>query len=372
MKRTLMVISAVLATAVAASAQVKIPFDVPLPTWKMLVTAKHEDNPPIVNRKPNASSENLVRYCGGEDCSYRWMAPSMFLKDGEEKVTIGTYDVIPVKSQGNGWVNIEYVTDEGDFSGWSPAYGLRSVETFKLTKSDIAESVSMIAWEAGGELYVVFDGGGVPGYNTFYVGKLKDGYVVCPFYCVLEIDYGSKHPGILNGFLGDNPDGLSKFTYRDVEYILGHAQKSNTCPFVVFGYKNTEGEKQEGSVCTYMVSNRNDGQEIKPSEDNAVYTEVETPATYAGGLAAMFTQIARNQRYPLAAQEMGVQGKVIVSFVIEKDGRIGETKVVKSVDPDLDREAVRVVKTLSGFSPGKIGGKVVRTKMSIPITFKLK
>lgn len=111
---------------------------------------------------------------------------------------------------------------------------------------------------------------------------------------------------------------------------------------------------------------------IRPAADeDAVYSVTEVPPAFPGGTAAIFTHIAKTMRYPMMAQENGVQGRVIVGFVVEKDGTLGDVKVVKGVDSDLDKEALRVINTLPKFTPGKINGRPVRTSMSLPVTFRL-
>ena len=82
--------------------------------------------------------------------------------------------------------------------------------------------------------------------------------------------------------------------------------------------------------------------------------------------------INKSISYPEGAQDNGVQGKVIVQFVIEKDGSIGKVKVARGVDKDLDREAVRVCKTLPRFNPGRnASGDPIRVWYTLPVTFKL-
>ncbi len=124
-----------------------------------------------------------------------------------------------------------------------------------------------------------------------------------------------------------------------------------------------------------IVSSHNEDEKaLQPEvEDDDIYDKVETEPSFPGGISAIFTHIAKNMRYPLIAAENGIQGKVIVSFVIEKNGSISNVIVTKGVNPDLDKEAVRVVKTLPKFSsPGKINGKPKRTKMNLPVNFRLK
>ena len=81
--------------------------------------------------------------------------------------------------------------------------------------------------------------------------------------------------------------------------------------------------------------------------------------------------IAKNVKYPMIAQENNIQGKVFVQFVIEKDGSVSDVKVARSVDPSLDKEAIRVVKAMPKWKPGKQRGKPVRVSYTVPINFQL-
>jgi protein TonB len=81
--------------------------------------------------------------------------------------------------------------------------------------------------------------------------------------------------------------------------------------------------------------------------------------------------LQRNVKYPKEAQEQGKQGRVVVQFVVNKDGSITDAKIVKSVDPQLDAEALRVVNAMPNWTPGKQRGKEVRTYFTIPVTFRL-
>lgn len=98
---------------------------------------------------------------------------------------------------------------------------------------------------------------------------------------------------------------------------------------------------------------------------------MEQPPQFPGGEAALLKYIADHIRYPAAAQENGIQGRVVVQFVVTKDGSIGQVKVVRGKDPDLDKEAKRVVRTLPRFVPGKMNGNNVSVWYTLPINFKL-
>lgn len=109
----------------------------------------------------------------------------------------------------------------------------------------------------------------------------------------------------------------------------------------------------------------------KEPEENKVFTTVEQMPSFPGGDAALMKWLSSNVRYPAVAEENGIQGRVVVSFVVERNGNITDVQVVKSVDPSLDREASRVVKAMPNWIPGKQNGSAVRVKYNVPVTFRL-
>lgn len=109
----------------------------------------------------------------------------------------------------------------------------------------------------------------------------------------------------------------------------------------------------------------------EPPKKEEIFTAVEQPPQFPGGEAALLKYISDHIRYPAAAQENGIQGRVVVQFVVTKDGSIGQVKVVRGKDPDLDKEAKRVVRTLPRFVPGKMNGNNVSVWYTLPINFKL-
>jgi TonB family protein len=98
---------------------------------------------------------------------------------------------------------------------------------------------------------------------------------------------------------------------------------------------------------------------------------VEQMPQFPGGPAEMMAFLAKNIRYPVAAEKAGVQGRVIVTFVVEKDGSIAEARIVKSVSPELDAEALRVINAMPNWLPGRQNGEAVRVKYTVPVTFRL-
>ena len=110
--------------------------------------------------------------------------------------------------------------------------------------------------------------------------------------------------------------------------------------------------------------------EPKP-EPEKVFDVVEQMPSFPGGPQALMQWLSENVKYPVVAQENGVQGRVVVSFVVERDGSITDVKVVRSVDPSLDKEAARVVKSMPRWIPGKQNGQAVRVKYNVPVAFRL-
>ena len=108
-----------------------------------------------------------------------------------------------------------------------------------------------------------------------------------------------------------------------------------------------------------------------PEVANKVFDVVEEMPSFPGGQGALMAFLSSNIKYPVVAQENGVQGRVIVGFVVEKDGSISDVKVMRSVDPSLDREAQRVVKAMPKWKPGKQNGSAVRVKYTVPVVFRL-
>ena len=109
-------------------------------------------------------------------------------------------------------------------------------------------------------------------------------------------------------------------------------------------------------------------EEVKQVVENKVFDIAEQMPSFKGNVNQW---LASNLSYPAVAAENGVQGRVIVQFVVEKDGSVSNVQVVRSVDPALDREAVRVVKSMPRWNPGMNNGQPARVKFTLPVTFKL-
>ncbi len=130
---------------------------------------------------------------------------------------------------------------------------------------------------------------------------------------------------------------------------------------------NTEDDKDVEVIIQAPVETP-----VEEEEEEVVFVVVETMPEFPGGQAELMKYIATNIKYPVIAQENGIQGRVICQFVVNKDGSIVDVEVVRSGgDASLDKEAVRVVKSMPKWKPGKQRGKAVRVKYTVPINFRL-
>lgn len=102
-----------------------------------------------------------------------------------------------------------------------------------------------------------------------------------------------------------------------------------------------------------------------------IFTAVEQMPQFPGGEGELLKYIATHIKYPTMAAENNIQGRVVVKFVVKKDGNVGDVVVIRGKDPDLDKEAQRVVKSLPKFIPGKMNGQSVSVWYTLPINFKL-
>ena len=146
-------------------------------------------------------------------------------------------------------------------------------------------------------------------------------------------------------------------------------QEDNTARGVVNQEGSDDADKFK-AVQEQVVVKEPEPEVQKPKEEQ-IFVAVEQPAEFPGGMAALMRWLNNNMRYPEAAQQNDIQGRVIVNFVVEKDGSIANVKIAKGVDKDLDREALRVVKKMPKWQPGKNNGVAVRSYFNLPVTFRL-
>ena len=115
-------------------------------------------------------------------------------------------------------------------------------------------------------------------------------------------------------------------------------------------------------------------QEVKEEpivEEKQVFTIVENMPEFPGGMRECMNWLGKNVKYPVIAQENGIQGRVLVQFIVTEEGNLEDIAVVNSVDPYLDAEALRVVRAMPKWKPGMQQGKVVKVKYTLPVMFRL-
>ena len=194
------------------------------------------------------------------------------------------------------------------------------------------------------------------------------------------------------GFIFDNGSlGIVAVEYKPAEiwvYVpegtmklkIAHPQLGNITNSVSDGfYWFPSGRVKSGCSYKMELSFNNELRgtddeliEEKKSEPEKIYTAVEQMPQFPGGQAALNRFLSSNMNYPQIARENGIEGRVIVQFVVTKNGTVGEVKVLRSVDRDLDKEAIRLCKSLPKFIPGKKDGQDVNVWYTIPIIFKLR
>ena len=151
------------------------------------------------------------------------------------------------------------------------------------------------------------------------------------------------------------------------EIKLDEIEKSNKA----IGALTVEGNDEVGGEVLQLREQMAAPEPPKPAEENKVHDFVEQMPSFPGGMGALMSWLSQNIKYPVIAAENGVEGRVIVQFVVEKDGSITDVKIAKSVDPSLDKEATRVVSSMPHWIAGRQNGNPVRVKYTVPVTFKL-
>ncbi len=146
-------------------------------------------------------------------------------------------------------------------------------------------------------------------------------------------------------------------------------KEDNTARGVVTQEGSDDADKFK-AVQEQVVVKEPEPEVVKPKEEE-IFVAVEQQAEFPGGQGALMKWLSNNVRYPESAQQNDIQGRVIVKFVVEKDGSIGKAEILKGVDKDLDREALRVVKKMPRWQPGKNNGVAVRSYFNLPVVFRL-
>ena len=175
----------------------------------------------------------------------------------------------------------------------------------------------------------------------------------------------------------------------DIAEIINGKYHSGTCDYDK-GYLTAWFSDENGTETGYVIdlvnkaigtgeegenyrkiSNSTSFEELREQaeeESNKIFDECDQMPSFPGNLMAYLSE---NVKYPVEAQENGIQGRVVVAFVVEKDGSLSDMRVARSVSPELDAEALRVVSSMPKWNPGMSKGKYVRVKFNVPVSFRL-
>jgi TonB family protein len=168
------------------------------------------------------------------------------------------------------------------------------------------------------------------------------------------------------GVLTQNGKGVWKEFDNDFTFIIAEGQIENGLQEGEWRYKKKPTES--------FTVNYKHGQEVQTGQggkDSTKFVPVEVVPSFPGGIEAFYQFINKNTKYPRTARENNTSGKVIISFVVERDGSLTDVKVKRGIGDGCDEEAVRVIKLSSPWVPGTQGGKPVRVAYSVPISFGL-
>ena len=145
------------------------------------------------------------------------------------------------------------------------------------------------------------------------------------------------------------------------------SQEELTESKVTISIADVQGTDEEGGV---LVEDLKQVVTEAPVEEE-VFDMVEQAPQFPGGQAELMAWLGKNIRYPVIAQENGIQGRVICQFVVGSDGSVRDIKVMRGVDASLDKEAVRVIQSMPKWIPGRQNGKAVSVRYTLPVTFRL-
>lgn len=233
------------------------------------------------------------------------------------------------------WVNITAKPNDG--------YLLNSIEV-KDTQGNVVPG--SIRLEAGTEVVYSFQ---MPASGVYVLVQFK------------QVS-GASEVGDVNG------DNITD--KNDIKAIIDHIAKK-----VVYASADVNGDQTvdvaDIVAVSTIIKENGGGSGGDDDDENKIWDIPEEQPSFPGGTSAMITWLYNNMRYPQSALDAGVQGRVIVACVIEKDGSRSDIQVLRGIQADLDNEAIRLVQTMPAWTPGYVNGKPVRCRVNIPIMFRI-
>lgn len=172
-------------------------------------------------------------------------------------------------------------------------------------------------------------------------------------------------------FATPKAESLSREIEHESDAIVSSVVKSTSDKAALVAQGKTSGEETVnvmGRADDTLIAN--DLQRVTSTDDD-VYEVVEKMPKFPGGGAELMKYLSSNIKYPVEAHKAGIQGRVVVSFVVNKDGTVKDAKIVRSVDKSIDAEALRVISAMPKWQPGYQDGKAVSVRYTVPVTFRL-
>lgn len=172
-------------------------------------------------------------------------------------------------------------------------------------------------------------------------------------------------------FATPKAESLSREIEHESDAIVSSVVKSTSDKAALVAQGKTSGEEtvnDMGRADDTLIAN--DLQRVTSTDDD-VYEVVEKMPEFPGGGAELMKYLSSNIKYPVEAHKAGIQGRVVVSFVVNKDGTVKDAKIVRSVDKSIDAEALRVISAMPKWQPGYQDGKAVSVRYTVPVTFRL-
>jgi len=186
--------------------------------------------------------------------------------------------------------------------------------------------------------------------------------------------YEKTEMALMNLTVDDTPEEMVEITQQEKPPPPPKPPQQTTIIEIVEDDEEIEDDieidveaDQETEVEEYIPMEEDDDE----AEEAQIFTVVESMPTFQGGDGARIKYLNSNIKYPTIARESGIQGRVFVTFVVETDGRVTDVKILRGIGGGCDEEAVRVIKNMPKWVPGKQRGKSVRVQFNMPILFKL-
>ena len=163
----------------------------------------------------------------------------------------------------------------------------------------------------------------------------------------------------------------SSYTDEDGNFILREYNPEYMIRIIKTGYQEFKGYIRSDEPVITLTKLKDVEWEVENDVEDDVFLNAEELPEYPGGMAGLLQYLTNNIKYPVLCRENKIQGRVVISFTIDTDGTITDAEVARSVDPLLDAEALRAISQMPAWTPGKIGGKNVKVRYSVPINFRL-